>query len=158
MRAATKHLLQSEHGDQSWRLHPRGTSQGPGHLIMHLGHTKGWGAVGAAAMCLQLPQLPSSAWPSFAHPPWSPRRPPWLLVATHPFAPLVNKTLLCVRECPTGRWTARWDAGLLWLSVARWEHGTGERTDFDTEWDWTGRDVMAPLSLGLIFFYDFNFE
>lgn len=56
--AATKHLLQSEHGDQCWRLHPRGTSQGPGYLIMHLGCRKGLGVVGAAAMCLQLPQLP----------------------------------------------------------------------------------------------------
>lgn len=64
--AATKHLLQPEHRDQCWRLHPRGTSQGPGYLIMHLGCRKGLGVVGAAAMCLQLPQLPSSAWPSFA--------------------------------------------------------------------------------------------
>lgn len=82
--AATKHLLQSEHGDQCWRLHPRGTSHGPGYLIMHLGCKKGLGVVGAAAMCLQLPQLPSSTWPSFAHPPWSPRRPPWLRVAPPP--------------------------------------------------------------------------
>lgn len=59
--ADTKHL-QSEHGDQCWRL-TRGTSQGPGYLIMHLGCRKGLAVVGAAVMCLQLPQLPSPPGP-----------------------------------------------------------------------------------------------
>lgn len=100
--ADTKHL-QSEHGDQCWRL-TRGTSQGPGYLIMHLGCRKGLAVVGGCSHVSPATSAAESTWPSFAHPPWSPRRPPWLRVATHPsisMPTMVNKMLLCVRECPT---------------------------------------------------------
>lgn len=159
--AATKHLLQSEHGDRCWRLHHGGMSQGPGYLTMHLGCRKGLGAVGLqprvsgylSCRVLLGPLLPIHL--------GLPRRSPWLPVATHPSASMpttVNKMLLCVRECPTGGQTAEWMlacCGCLWLGGSMGQErgqtsiprGTGG-----------GRDVITPRNLGLIFFYGFIFE
>lgn len=161
MIAATKHLLQSEHGDRCWRLHHGGMSQGPGYLTMHLGCRKGLGAVGLqprvsgylSCRVLLGPLLPIHL--------GLPRRSPWLPVATHPSASMpttVNKMLLCVRECPTGGQTAEWMlacCGCLWLGGSMGQErgqtsiprGTGG-----------GRDVITPRNLGLIFFYGFIFE
>ncbi|KAK7812907.1 hypothetical protein U0070_001015 [Myodes glareolus] len=88
---------------------------------------KGLGAVGAAAPYLRLPQLLSSAWPSSAHPPWSPRQPAWLPVTTPCLVPTTGLSHLRA-DCKVA-------AGLEPLPVAWWEY--------------TARDVQS-YSLSLL--------